>query len=88
MGARPRDIVRMVSGQGIRVVAAGLALGIPATLALGSLIDSLLFGVRSNDPVTLTAVSLVLAAVALAAAILPARKAAHGDPLVALRADG
>ena len=63
----------------------GLAVGIPAALLLTRFVSSLLFGVRPGDPLTFAGVGLLLAAVALGAAYLPARRAMKVDPMVALR---
>ena len=63
----------------------GVAIGLLGALALGRVLSSLIFGVRPSDPITFVAVALLLVAVALAASILPAYRAAKVDPLVALR---
>jgi len=86
LGAPPRRIVSLVVGAGARQVAAGLALGAGLALALTRFLGSLLFGVTAQDPMTYVGVALVLAAVALAAAYLPARRAARLDPMIATRA--
>jgi putative ABC transport system permease protein len=86
LGAPPRRIVSLVVGAGARQVAAGLALGAGLALALTRFLGSLLFGVTARDPMTYACVALLLAAVALAAAYLPARRAARLDPMVATRA--
>jgi putative ABC transport system permease protein len=85
LGAAPRDIFRLVVGQGMRLVLAGIALGFAASLALTRLLASLLFGMRATDPVTFVVVALLLVAVALAACYIPARRATRVDPLTALR---
>ena len=85
LGAQHGDVLRLVLGQGVRLVAAGLALGIGTALALAHLMQSLLYGVRPTDPATLAAVALVLGGVSMLASWLPARKAARIDPLRALR---
>jgi putative ABC transport system permease protein len=86
LGAPPRRIVSLVVGAGARQVAAGLALGAGLALALTRFLGSLLFGVTAQDPMTYACVALLLAAVALAAAYLPARRAARLDPMIATRA--
>ena len=86
LGAPPRRIVSLVVGAGARQVAAGLALGTGLALALTRFLGSLLFGVTAQDPMTYAGLALLLAAVALAAAYLPARRAARLDPMVATRA--
>jgi putative ABC transport system permease protein len=85
LGARPADLQRMVLWQGIRPVVAGLAVGIAGALAAGRILSSLLFQVNARDPLTMGAVALVLLAVAVAAAVAPARRATRVDPMRALR---
>jgi putative ABC transport system permease protein len=85
IGARQADVSRMVMRHGITLTAAGVLVGIGASLALSKLIASQLFGVRPSDPVTIVSVLLVMMAVAAAAAYLPARRAASVDPVIALR---
>ena len=85
LGARPRDISRLVLGESLALAAAGAALGLAGAAASGRLLSSLLFGVRPGDPVTLAASAAVLALVALGSAFAPARRASRLDPLVALR---
>jgi ABC-type antimicrobial peptide transport system permease subunit len=88
LGAEKQNIFRMVVGHGLRLAVAGLAIGSAAALILTRLLSSfshLLYGVGTNDPLTFTAVSLLLAAVAVLACYLPARRATKVDPIVALR---
>ncbi len=85
LGAPCGGIVRMVVRQGMTIVLAGIAAGLGAAFGLTRLMASLLFEVRPDDPATFGAVALLLAATALAATWIPARKAARVDPLVALR---
>jgi predicted permease len=85
LGAKPANIVAMILRQGMALVLAGLALGVLSALALTRLMRTLLFEVEPTDPATFAAVSVVLAAVALAACYLPARRALCVDPLAALR---
>ena len=85
VGASPRDIFRLLVGQGLRLTFLGVALGLFAALASGSLLASLLFGVRKTDPLTFVAVSAVLLTAAFLSCYLPARSAARVDPMVALR---
>ncbi len=73
--------------QGLWLTAVGIALGIGLALALTRVMSVLLFGVGAADPITYAAVSGALAAVALLATYLPARRASRVDPIVALRAD-
>jgi len=85
LGATPRDVLRLVLGEGMWTTALGVVIGTAGTFALTRLISSLLFGVSPFDPLTLGGVVLVLAAVSLLACWVPARKATRVDPLVALR---
>lgn len=85
MGAQRQDVLRLVVGQGFRLVVIGLAVGIAGALALTRFVASLLFEVRPADPLTFAAVSVLLATIALLAAYIPARRAAKVDPIVALR---
>ncbi len=88
LGAEKRNIFRLVIGQGLRLVLAGLAVGAAAALILARLLSSfahLLYGVGAGDPVTFIAVSLLLTGVAILACYLPARKATRVDPMIALR---
>jgi ABC-type antimicrobial peptide transport system permease subunit len=66
-------------------VAAGLAFGLAFSLALTPLLESLLFGVRPQDPLTLAVVAVIVATTGVAACYVPARRATHVDPMVALR---
>ena len=87
LGARGSDVLRLLIRQSMAVVALGLAIGMAGALALTRLMSGLLFGVSATDPVIFAGVALLLAAVALAACYLPARRATRVDPLVALRHD-
>jgi putative ABC transport system permease protein len=87
IGANPARIVRLFVRQSAGVVACGLALGIPAALAVGRLIESQLFGVTARDPGALLAAAAAFAAAALAATWWPARRAAATDPAIALRSE-
>jgi putative ABC transport system permease protein len=85
LGARSGDVLRLVARQGLALALAGIAIGIAASLALTRLISGLLFSVRATDPVTFVSVSVLLAAVALVASLVPARRATRIDPMAALR---
>ena len=87
LGAAPRDVVRLVLGQGLALTLGGVALGAAAALGLTRFLSTMLFGVRATDPATFIGVALLLVAVAALACYRPARRAARVDPLVALRGD-
>jgi putative ABC transport system permease protein len=87
LGASSADVLRLVMGNGARLVAAGLAVGLGAAVALTRVMASLLFQVSATDPATYVSIAALLAAIALLASYLPARKAARVDPMVALRYD-
>ncbi len=87
LGASQLDILRLVLWEGIRLVVMGGAIGLIAALALSRVLESVLFAVGPHDPVSFMTVTLLLALVALAATIIPARFAMKTDPMVALRAD-
>ena len=85
LGASRSEILKMVVGQGMRLVAFGLILGLVVSLAATRLLATLLFGTSARDPLTFAAVTLLLLVVALFAAYIPARRASLVDPIVALR---
>jgi ABC-type antimicrobial peptide transport system permease subunit len=87
LGASAGAVLRLVVGEGVRVVALGLALGAVVALALASRVTPLLYEVSAKDPATYAGVVGVLLAVAVAASLAPAVRAARVDPNVALRSD-
>jgi putative ABC transport system permease protein len=85
LGAQGGDVLKMVLGQGLRLTAIGIGLGLLASFILTRFLSSMLFGVGATDKFTFAVVALVLAGVALGACFVPARRAAKTDPMVALR---
>jgi putative ABC transport system permease protein len=85
LGAQPTQVLRLVMGQGAKLALAGIVIGAAAAIALTRLMRSLLFEVRPTDPLTFVAIAALLAAVALAACYIPARRAMRVDPMTALR---
>jgi putative ABC transport system permease protein len=85
LGAQSRDVVRLILRQGILLTLGGLVAGIAGAFALTRFLSGLLFEVKPSDPVIYVAVSILLAFVAIAACLIPARRATKVDPLVALR---
>ncbi len=85
LGAQPRDIFKLVIGQGLRLTTAGLALGLLSAFWLTRFFSHLLFGISATDPMTFVGVALVLNAIAFLACYAPARRATKVDPMVALR---
>ncbi len=85
LGGQPRDILHVILGQGLKLLAIGLAVGLAASLVLTRLMSNLLYGVSSTDPLTFAAVAILLTLVALLACYIPARRAMRVDPMVALR---
>jgi putative ABC transport system permease protein len=87
LGARRGDILGLMLSMGGRLVAIGVAIGIPMSLFSARLLQDLLFGITPADPPTYLGVAVLLGLVALAACYVPARRAAHVDPMIALRHD-
>jgi ABC-type antimicrobial peptide transport system permease subunit len=87
LGARAQTVAVMVVGGGLRLAAAGIVIGVAAAAAATRLLESLLYGVTPADPVTFATIASVVAAIALAASYVPARRAVRVDPTQALRAD-
>jgi putative ABC transport system permease protein len=85
LGAQTRDVLRLILGQGVRLIMFGVVLGLVASLALTRVLSGMLFGVTPTDPLTFVAITALLMVVALLACYVPARRATKVDPLVALR---
>ncbi|MGH9482259.1 MAG: FtsX-like permease family protein, partial [Terriglobales bacterium] len=85
LGAERRQVLRLILGQGVKLAAYGVLIGIAASLILTRLMSSLLFGVSPTDPLTFAGVALLLTVVAMLACYIPARRAMNVDPMVALR---
>jgi ABC-type antimicrobial peptide transport system permease subunit len=85
LGARGPQIVASVAAQAAAVTVVGIVVGLGASFALARFMTTLVFGIATRDPVTFAAVPLFLAAIAAAAALVPARRAASVDPMQALR---
>ena len=87
LGAQTRDVLRLIINQGMKPVVIGLAIGVVCAFALGRLITSQLFEVSAHNPALLGGATILLAAIALLACLLPARRAAMVDPVQALRTE-
>jgi putative ABC transport system permease protein len=87
LGATPRSLIALIVGQGGRLAALGIVLGLGGSFALTRYLQSLLFGIAPNDPVTLVGVCALLASVTLAACLVPAARAARVSPSAALRSE-
>jgi putative ABC transport system permease protein len=87
LGAGSRDILRIITGQGLKLTVAGLAIGLVGAFALTRVMARILYGVSAADPLTFILISLLLSLVALLACYLPARRATKVDPIIALRCE-
>ena len=87
LGATRADVMRLILGEGFRLIFIGGALGLVAALSLSRVLQSVLFGVSPHDPVSFAAVVVLLALVALIAIFIPARSAMRTDPMTALRSE-
>jgi putative ABC transport system permease protein len=87
LGAQERDVLKLVIGEGLKLVLVGVAIGLIGAFVTTRILSSLLFGTSPTDPAIFTVVALLLTAIALAACYIPARRAMRVDPMVALRHD-
>jgi putative ABC transport system permease protein len=85
VGAQRGDVLRLIVGEGVKVAVVGVVLGLIAARLAAHVLDSLLFGVAASDPFIFAINAAILVAVALLASVIPARRAARVDPMVALR---
>lgn len=85
LGAQSSDVIRLVIREGLMLILIGLAIGLAGALLVTRVFSSLLYGIKPTDPLTFVAVSMALAAVALLASYIPARRASRIDPMTALR---
>jgi putative ABC transport system permease protein len=85
LGARQSDVLRMILRQGMKLAGLGIVIGVAGAFALTHLMGALLYGIRATDPLTFFIISFSLAAIALLACWIPARRAARVDPMQALR---
>jgi putative ABC transport system permease protein len=87
LGAQRKDILRLVVGQGLTLVAVGIVVGLCAAFGVSRLLGSMLFGISATDATTFIGVPVVLGSMALLASYIPAFRATRIDPMVALRMD-
>jgi putative ABC transport system permease protein len=87
LGAGSADVLSLVLGQGMRLVAIGLGVGLAGAWVLSRVLSSQMYGITARDPLTYGAVALLLAGVALLATYVPARRATRVDPMLALRSE-
>jgi putative ABC transport system permease protein len=87
LGARTADVLKLMLGNGMVLTVIGVVIGLIASVGLGRIMSTILYGIKGTDFVTLTSVSLLLIVVALVASYIPARRATRVDPMIALRAE-
>jgi putative ABC transport system permease protein len=87
LGAQTRDVLRLIVGEGVRMMLLGIAFGLVGAFIVARALAGLLFGIAATDPLTFVGVTLLLFALAMLACYLPARRATKIDPMIALRND-
>jgi putative ABC transport system permease protein len=87
LGARPAEVVRMVVGRGLLVAAIGVAVGLAGAFAVARVLEAILYGVSPTDPLVYALTATILLGIAAVASLLPARRAAKVDPMIALRSE-
>ena len=87
LGAAPDSIAKRVVAQGLAYALGGLLIGVPAALALTRLMESVVFGVTTRDPLTFVALPATIALATMIASLLPARRAARVDPVTSMRSE-
>jgi ABC-type antimicrobial peptide transport system permease subunit len=87
LGAQVRHILQLILKYGVTLVSLGVVIGLVAAILVTRLMSHLLYGVTATDPLTFSAIALLLTFIALVACYLPARRAAHVDPVIALRSE-
>jgi ABC-type antimicrobial peptide transport system permease subunit len=87
IGADPRSVMSMVMREGVALTGLGVAIGLPAAYFSGSVLRSLTFGIAGADPVTFGSAAVFFLLLGMAAGLVPARRAARVDPVIALRAE-
>jgi len=87
LGAQPGSLLRLVLAQGLGLATIGIGIGLVGAVMLTGILETLLFGVSTRDPMTFLGVAILLLVAALIASYAPARRAAHADPIAALRAE-
>ena len=85
LGAQRSDVLKMTIGQGLKLVGAGVAIGLVAAMIVTRVMTSLLFGISATDPLTFVSIGAMLLAVSLLASYIPALRATRVDPMIALR---
>jgi putative ABC transport system permease protein len=85
LGAQPRDVLKLVIGEGLSLTLIGVGVGLTSAFAFTRFLGNLLYGVGATDALDFTCVAVLFAIVALAASYIPARRAMRVDPIVALR---